>query len=256
MNYIYTILRFACDTLLTKIKMKRNIAITFLILLQSYSVAETFLINGKEIIVPAPEGFVRVTDDMTAMMKFVQQMEDPMNDTLAYYIMKSSVPAALAGEIPNSERTFQLKVNKQLRNMTVGNNYFSELKSMTKRQNQKMLENVKAQISEHIKKMNIGVSQEFNVDYAMKISQAVLLEPHYEAENALAFSMYLNFGFSAGEEKMDQIISGTSTLLNTVGTVLFLHCYASKDELKWTRDASMKWSNSVMISNTQPPAKR
>ena len=124
--------------------MKRNITIA-LLLLQSLSLyaADTFTINGKQITVPAPKGFVRVTDNMTAVMKFVQQMADPMNDTLAYYIMESDVPTAMAGEIPSLERIFILKVNKQLRNMTVGKNDFSQLKSMTKSQNQQMFEDVK-----------------------------------------------------------------------------------------------------------------
>lgn len=236
--------------------MKRNIAIA-LLLLQSLSLyaSDTFTINGKQITVPAPKGFVRVTDDMTAVMKFVQQMADPMNDTLAYYIMESDVPTAMVGEIPSLERTFILKVNKQLRNMTVGKNDFSQLKSMTKSQNQQMFEDVKAQIPEHMKNMSQGVSQEFNVDFAMNISQMVPLEPHYEAENALAFSMYINYGVSAGAENIEEIVSATSTFLNASGAVLFLYGYASKDELKWTRSASMNWAESVMASNSQPPAK-
>ena len=172
---------------------------------------------------------------------------------LAYYIMESDVPAAMAGEIPSLERTFILKVNKQLRNMTVGKNDFSQLKSMTKSQNQQMFEDVKAQIPEHIKNMSKGVSQEFNVDFAMDISQMVPLEPHYEAENALAFSMYINYGISAGEENIEEIVSATSTFLNASGSVLFLYGYGPRDELEWTRSASMRWAESVMASNSQPP---
>lgn len=231
--------------------------VTALILMQSLLMfaADTFTINGKEIIVPVPEGFVRVTDDMTAVMRFVQQMADPMNDMLAYYIMESDVPAALVGEIPSLERTFILKVNKQLRNMTVGKNDFSQLKSLTKSQNQQMFEDIKAEIPEHMKNMSQGVSKEFNVDFAMNISQMVPLEPHYEAENALAFSMYINYGVSAGDEEIEEIVSGTSTFLNASGTVLFLYGYAPKDELEWTRAASMSWAEGVMASNSQPPAK-
>lgn len=236
--------------------MKTNIAIA-LLLLQSLSLfaADTFTINGRDITVPAPQGFVRITEDMTAVERVVQQMADPMNDTLAYYIMESDVPAAMAGEIPSLERTFILKVNKQLRNMTVGKNDFSQLKSMTKSQNQQMFEDVKAQIPEHMKNMSQGMSQEFDVDFAMNISQMVPLEPHYEAENALAFSMYINYRISAGNENIEEVVSATSTFLNASGAVLFLYSYAPKDELDWTRSASKNWAESVMASNSQPPAK-
>jgi len=167
--------------------------------------ADTFLINGKEIVVPAPEGFVRVTDDMTAVKKIVQQMADPMNDTLAYYIKESDASTAIAGEIPILARTFALKVNKKLRNYTLGKDDFSQIKSMTKSQNQQILEEVKAQIPEQMKSMSQGVSQEFNVDFAMNISQVVPLEPHHEVENALAFSMYINMRFPRGMRRLRKL---------------------------------------------------
>jgi len=236
--------------------MKRITAFA-LLLLQSVSsyAADTFTINGNKITVPEPEGFVRITDEMIAVSGLVQQMADPANDTLAYYILVSDVPSAMAGEIPSLEKTFMLKVNKQLRGMTVGKNDFAQLKSMTKSQNQEIFESIKAQVPDQMRKISEGVSKEFNVDFAMDISQMVPLEPHYEAENALAYSMYINYGVAAGQETTEEIVSATATFLNASGTVLFLYGYASKDELEWTRDASMKWAESVMASNSQPPAK-
>lgn len=237
-------------------KMKRIIAIALLSLKSlSLFAVDTFTINGKEIAVPAPKGFVHITDDMTGAVKIVQEMADPMNDTLAHYIMESDVPAAMAGEVLSLERTFILKVNKQLRNMTVGKNDFSQLKNITKSQKQKIFEDLKAQIPELMNNMSQGISQEFNVDFTMNIAQMVPLEPHYEAENALAFSMYINYGVFAEDENIEEIISATSTFLYASGTVLFLYGYAPKDELEWTRSASMSWAESIMASNSQLPAK-
>lgn len=234
--------------------MKNLCAILYLILLAaSAQAADTFNINGKDIIVPAPKGFVRVTDEMTDLKRLVQQMQDPVNDTLAYYISESDVPAAMAGEIPELNRWFILKINKQLRNMTIGRNDFSRLKEATKGQNQKLFEKVKAQIPEHMNKMSQGVSQEFDMDFAMSISQVVPLDPHYESDNALGFSMYLKNEVTVGSEKKNTIISATSTFLNTSGAVLFLYGYGPQNQLEWTRSASMNWAENVMKSNSQPP---
>ncbi len=235
--------------------MKTKLTITLLLLSSlSLSAADTFTISGKDISVPQPEGFVRITDEMVAVSKLVQQMADPVNDTLAYYIMESELPTAMAGGMPSLEKTFMLKVNKGLRGMTVGKNDFSQLKGMTKSQNQKVFESVKAQAPDQMKKMSEGVSKEFNVDVAMEISQMVPLDPHYESESALAYSMYLNFGVGAGETKTEEIVSATAIFLNASGTVLFLYGYAPKSELEWTREASRKWAESVMAVNGPPPA--
>lgn len=217
--------------------------------------ADTFTINGKDIIVPPPKGFVRVTDEMTELKRLVQQMQDPVNDTLAFYISESDVPAAMAGKALELDQWFILKINKQLRNMTVGKSDFSKLKEVTKGQNQKVFEKVKAQIPERMNKMSQGVSQEFDMDFAMSISQMVPLDPHYESDNALGFSMYLKNEVTVGSEKKSSIISLTSTFLNTSGAVLFLYGYGPQNELEWTRSASMKWAENVMASNSQPPQK-
>lgn len=219
------------------------------------SAADTFTINGNEITVPEPKGFVRITDDMSGVAKVVEQMVDPMNDTLAYYILESDVPAAMAGEIPSLEKTFVLKVNKQLRNVTVGKKDFLEVKSMTKDQNKQMFDEVKAKIPEHMLKISQGISEEFDVDYAMSVSQMVPLEPHYEAENAMAFSMFINYGVSSGGQEEEKIVASTSTFLNASGTILFLYGYAPEEELAWTRTASMDWAESAMRSNSAPPEK-
>ena len=92
--------------------------------------ADTFEVGGKTIVVPVPQGFVRVTEDMTAVNRLCEQAAaaDSANDTLASYILESGVPTAMAGEIPPLERTFILKVNRQLQNLTVGKNDFAEFK--------------------------------------------------------------------------------------------------------------------------------
>jgi hypothetical protein len=238
--------------------MKRNIAIT-LLLLNSFLLlaADVFTINGREIIVPVPRGFARVTEDMPAAMGIAQQQADAdsYNDTLAYYIKESEVPTAMEGYIPDMEKSFILKVNKEMRNMTIGKDSFSQFKSMTKKHNRQVFENIKAQIPEVMNNFSQGVSQEFNIDFAISVSQVVPLETHYEAENAMALSMFVNYGSSAGDEKIEEIISATSTFLNASGAVLFLYAYGPRDELEWTRSASKAWAESVMASNSKPLSK-
>ena len=62
--------------------------------------ADTFEVGGKTIVVPVPQGFVRVTEDMIAVNSICEQVAaaDPANDTLASYVLESGLPAALAGE--------------------------------------------------------------------------------------------------------------------------------------------------------------
>lgn len=222
-------------------------------IIAGYAHADTFEIGGKRINIPAPQGYSRVTPQMDAVHRISLQMVDPMNDLLAYYISDSEVPTAIARGIPSLERTFLLKINKQMKNVVVGTKDFSELKSVTKRQNKKIFESIRSQVPGITEKVSEGISKEFDVDFAFKISQMIPLDPHYEADNALAYSMYVNYGISTEGVEKKAIMAVTTTFVNVAGKVLFLYCYAPQDQIEWTRSASKTWAEEVMASNSQPP---
>lgn len=235
--------------------MKKALVTILLIFITASANAETFDIGGKDLVIPSPQGYSRVTQEMNAVYRLSLQMADLKNDQLAYYISDSDTPMALNGEIPTLERTFLLKVNKQLKNMVVGSKDFAELKNMTKRQNKELFESVKSQVPGLMKDTSEGISKEFNVDFAMQISQMIPFDPHYEADNALSYSMYINYGVTTEGTKEESIVSATATYVNVAWKVLFLYCYGPKDDLEWTRSASKKWAEQVMNINAQPPAK-
>lgn len=53
--------------------------------------ADSFDVGGTDIEVPAPGGFVMVTEVMEAVDRLAAQMADPMNDQLAYYVIAASM---------------------------------------------------------------------------------------------------------------------------------------------------------------------
>ena len=235
--------------------MKRTLTLMLSIFFAGSVYAEVFSVGGKELAIPSPEGFSPVTQQMDAVYRMSLQMVDPKNDQLAYYISDSDIPTAIAGELPSLDRNCVLKVNRQLKNMIVGSKDFAELKSIIKRQNKEIFESLEAHIPGLMKGTSEGISKEFDVDLALEISQMIPLDPHYEADNALAYSMYINYGVSLDGTKEELIVSATATIMNVSGKVLFLYCYGPKGELEWTRSASKSWAEDVMDSNTPPPAR-
>jgi hypothetical protein len=190
--------------------------------------AGTFSVGGKDLEIPSPNGFSMVTQEMGAVYRLALQMVDPMNDQLAYYIDKSDVPVAVSGEMPSLESYFILKVNKKLKNMVIGSKDFSELMSVTKRQNREILRSVEKQMPGLMEKTSKGISKEFDLDFALRLSQMVPLDPHYETDNAFAYSMYINFGTTVEGLKEDFIVSATATFVNVAGKILFLTAMGRK----------------------------
>lgn len=236
--------------------MKTQFSLVLIFLTLSTSVfAESFDIGGKEITIPAPSGYVLVTKEMDAVHRLSMQMADPMNDLLAYYISESDAPIAMEGNVPPLERTFMLKVNKNLKGMLVSFRDFAELKDMTMRQNREVFESVKSQMPGLMDKVSKGISKEFDMNFALQVSKMIPLDPHYEADNALSYSMYINYEVSAEGVKEESVMSATATFVNVSGKVLFLYCYGPQGDLEWTRNASRAWTEKVMASNAQPPAR-
>ena len=234
--------------------MKRTLVAIVLTFIAGFAYADSFNIGGKDVVIPSPQGFSFVTQEMDAVYRLNLQMADPKNDQLAYYISDSDVPMAMNGELPPLGRTFLLKVNKQLKDIVIGSKDFAELKNMTKRQNKEIFESLKSKLPGLMKGASEGISKEFDVDFAMQISQMIPLESHYEVDNALSYSMYINYGVTTEGTKEESIVSATATYVNVAGKVLFLYCYGPQGELEWTRNASKSWVDQIMNSNSKPPA--
>jgi hypothetical protein len=235
--------------------MNNILSIILLLFLTGTVCADTFYVGGKELEIPPPQGFSRVTQQMDAVYRLSLQMADPVNDQLAYYIAESDIPVAMSGEIPPLERYYILKVNQKLKDRVVGSKDFAELKSITKRQNKEILKSVESQIPGLLEKTSKGISKEFDVNFALRLSQVVPLDSHYETDNTFSYSMYINYGASTERSKEAFIISATATFVNIVGKILFLYCYGPQKDLEWTRDASKAWTSMVMASNSQPPSR-
>ncbi len=237
-----------------RINMKSQFSLLLILLTLSTSLfADSFDIGGKEITIPTPDGYVRVTKEMDAVHRLSMQMSDPWNELLAYYINESDAATAREGNLPPIERRFMLKVSKELKGMLVGSRDFAELKSMTKRQNKEIWESLKSQMPGLLDKASKGIGKEFDMSLAFEISEMVPLDPHYEADNALSYSWYANYGVSAEGVKEEFVVAATTTFVNASGKVLFLYCYAPQGDLEWTRDASRAWAERVMGGNAQPP---
>ena len=229
--------------------MKQFLSILFLLFFSGSIYADVFLVAGKNIEVSSPQGFTRISKEMDAVYRMSQQLADPMNKQLAFYIPDSSIPLAKANEMPDLSRYFMLKLSKKLKGISISPKQFTEIKDAVKSQNKKIYEDIKSLTSKQMKRMSKGVSKEFDIDFAMKLTKAVPYDPHCETDNVLAYSLVINYGGSVEGEKEDFIVSATATFVNLDGRVLFLFCYGSKEDIEWTRKASKAWVKTILDEN-------
>ncbi len=220
------------------------------------SADNSFLINGRKILVPTPTGFVRVTEQMQALDEYSRKMKDPANDMLAFYIPEAAAPEALSGKIPSLDRWLVIKVNKELRDVFATPRDFALLKSGMVKHIEEANEQIKAQVNEALRETSQSISKSYDTSFSATVSEMVPLPVHYETPDTLSYSMHLGYGATNGAENSTNRMISTSTIMNVSGTILFLYCYAPNDQLDWSRTFSRDWSNSIQASNENLPAAR
>ena len=219
----------------------------------TFAQTDTFEVGGTAIVVPEPQGYFRVNEGMTNLKNYLASYDDPANDTLAYYILESDVPAAMAGEILTMDRYFSLKVNKKLRDTNITNEGFAEIKKVVKEQNDDIIKNLEPTIRENLSNAAEKITHEFDVELNLELNQIIPLTPHYEEDNVISYSMFVNQGVATEEETMEtNIFPITLTLLNVSDRLLYLYSCGRREDLEWTRTASTEWSKIISSHNTQP----
>ena len=197
--------------------------------------ADVFTVSGKKLNIPAPDGFTRVTPEMDAIYRLGQQMVDPANDMLAIYIQTTDVPAAMSDNLELLERYFILKVNKKLKNKTLGSKDFAEIKDVTKKKSDEIMAKVTKMMPGMMDEVNQNVSKEFDINFALSVSQLVPLEPHYITNDIYAYAMYISMGVSAGGENESMTMPVGLAMVNVSGKLFNLYSYGDKNDIEWAQ---------------------
>lgn len=217
--------------------------------------AEPFELGGRTLEIPAPEGYVKVTDDMRELKRLSDQFVDPLNDTLAFYIPRSSAPVALAGGLPPLDRYFLVKTEKRLRAVTVSAPEFAEMRQRIGAQNKQVFEEVRAKAPGYLEQISRNIKREQDLDVDLGDFRMIPLEPHQDIPVAVAYSLLMAVGRREGKGPTP-LRPATMTIMNAHGRVIFLYAYGTQGDLVWTRDASASWQTAISSLNPPPPERK
>ena len=217
--------------------------------------AEPFELGGRTLEIPAPDGYVKVTDDMRKLKRLSDQFVDPLNDPLAFYIPRSSAPVALAGGLPPLDRYFLVKTEKRLRAVTVSAPEFAEMRQRIGAQNKQVFEEARAKLPGYLEQISRNIKREHDMDVDLGDLRMIPLKPHQDVPVAVAYSMLMAVGRREGKGPTP-LRPATVTIMNANGRVIFLYAYGTQADLAWTRDASASWQAAISSLNPPPPERK
>lgn len=212
--------------------------------------AATIVVGETEIEIPNPSSFSEVTPDMATLYEFQKQFVAHTNVEFLAFISDRDVPTALKNEIPELERRFTVQTAKSLVNLSVTKKSFEELKQIIKTQNDEIVKKAEAAIGKTIVKINENITDQYDVDLALSVSQIIPLPAHAETERSLAYSAFIKYNINDEAGNPSSFVAVmTATFVHVKGKVLFLYSYAEESGLDWSRNLSTQWSSAVIKAN-------
>ena len=225
----------------------------FCILCISFNVvfADTYNIGGKNIEIPTPVGFTLVTEKMTELYRFANHIQDPKNQTYALLVTKGAAKVALTGAIPDLDRYFYIKVPHSVVRFNASKQDFAKLRAITNEQVTQLGAKLEKQVEQHTKNISKSMSNDYKTDVALKVSNMVFLEPHFETDEMIAYSILSKVSTDTAGIKEDAYISVTTTQVLVKGKIVNLLSYASKKDLEWTREIGKVWAKKTLEANNK-----
>jgi len=221
-----------------------------LIISQPSLIGVEIRVGTTRLFVPVPEGFSLVTSNIQPYAEVMKRFVPPMNEQFALFVPAVDAAAAARGEMPQSERNFNVQTSKKLVQAFVSSADFAELKRTLKTQNADGVKKAEAQIPGFLKKANEGIAQDYNINLNLALDQVLPLPPHYESGRGLGYSMFLKYKVDDenGRPLVFEVV-GTATFVHVQGKVLFLYIYAEKSALQWCREQAQRWAEAIMAAN-------
>jgi hypothetical protein len=212
--------------------------------------AVDIVVGKTRLSIPTPEGYSLVTSNMQPYAEFAGRFVPPVNEQFALFIPEADAAAAWRGEIPQSERRFNVQSSKRAVQAFASSADFDEVKRTLRTENADAIKKAEAHMPGVLKKVNEGIAEDYHVNLNLALDQVLPLPPHYESERGLAYSMFLKFKVN-DENGRPKVIEGvaTATFVHVQGKVLFLYVYAEKSALQWCRDQAQRWAEAIIAAN-------
>jgi len=215
------------------------------------SSAQEIDIGNSKIELPAPAGFTRLTPAMSPYYETMKAYETDQSVRHATYLRTEDAEKLLAGELIELHRYVNVETPSNVINVDISDELFDELKVVLKTQNQELFKLAEAQIEEALESGDKAVNEEFDVDLAMTVTNMMMMPVHFESDDALAFSMFINYSVEVSDVGAEQDVTAATVVTSRVGgRLLNLNIYGKKTDLEWTQVFGAAYLERILAANS------
>lgn len=208
-------------------------------------------IGEQQVSIPLPDGFVELTSDMSPYYESLGAYINPGNTRFLTLIKAEDAEAINSGELIELGPYINVETQKSIHNLTVTPAQFETLRSTMRTQIASAYTKAKKAMPSIIADGNSSLSEQFDLEVAVRLGGVVPLPVHFDDETTIAHSILMTVHSSVeGEGVVESVVAATTTVLFVKNKILFLYTYGNETELNWTREASQQWAQSILRVNS------
>lgn len=232
--------------------MKRTLTV---ILLSAFSTlaaqaAVPVRVGAVNVMIPNPDGYVAITQQMTEVTKIFSQFVPPSNELLTAFIPESAKQIANEGNVPHMDRDFIVEVARANINNSVSNDDFEQMKKIIQNSSLELTRRVEEKFPSIFTREDINLAQKYDLYLANATVKMIPLPIHYHTDDSFAFSLFIKYDTKhVSNTKTPTIGAATATFVHIKDKVIFLYCYSPVSDLSWSRQASERWVRAIIAAN-------
>lgn len=230
-------------------RLRLGVLLTVL-LMPAVGMAADILVGDVFIHVPAPAGFSPVTRQMRELYELQKQFVAPSNEEFVAFIPEDDVATASAGGIPDLTRRFTVQAERSMTRARISASDFNQLKRSLISEHDTLVKQFEKEFPGLIQNINDGVMRRHDIDAAVSAVRMIPFPVHEQTESTIALSSLVTYMMTDGDgNALTHVTVITTTFAHVNERVLFLYAYAEEDGLEWSRDASTRWANALVLAN-------
>ena len=205
-------------------------------------------INERSLTIPAPPGYVEISEQFPQARRFAETLTPQMNRLLAVYLSQSDTSRLQAGQDATWERYMMIQVERQMQNATLDRADFGQVKQLLESQQKLLLAAVESQADRFLRNLTHGDGKPVGID----AGQSVPLGIFSDSDTHSSSTTLMHY---AGQTSADNyFVIAATNVVHVADKLLFVYVYskyAGKEDLDWVETMSKDWVASISRSN--PP---
>lgn len=225
----------------------------------SASAEDVIMVGDVKIIVPVPDGMVRLDGKNKKYDRMAKKILSGINDLLAVYGTQNDLQAVLKGELP-SQRTFNVQAKSGLESIRWSLSEFQSLKTMIKNEiggpTGKLTPEMDRQFRKTVKSAQSHLQKETGVPVEIDLDRVTELGVFDETPESISFTTMMSAGIAVPTEPQQEstnyqgVVASAAILARNKGIYLYaMSEYEGEKDLQWTKTALSQWRAQVIAAN-------